>query len=293
MHAEHDTSHAVYTSQDLVQGLPSIAPQSELWSSLDLCTHRNPPQESTKTQKKPVCLEWANASVAVPGQLLGLCLRSIDPSSYLATIPLDVYCMLRSGACAWLSPDMLLQLVVGLSERAGESLPFVLVAAKDDLGMSNVSGPHILQHHHASSVSLQPCCLGCRSRSAYLVTGYGGQQHQCSAQVVFGDERGPCPQCVCLSCVVDFKTPCTPTTSITWTRILFPHISSVALHAFCSRRLVSVLVTLHHSLPTALSDQLVAHAQRLLPPGQQQQQQLSLSAARNFLGDSIIVSRFH
>lgn len=32
-----------------------------------------------------------------------------------------------------------LQLVVGLSERAGESLPFVLVAAKDDLGMSNVS----------------------------------------------------------------------------------------------------------------------------------------------------------
>jgi hypothetical protein len=35
---------------------------------------------------------------------------------------------------------LLLQLVVGLSERAGESLPFVLVAAKDDLGMSNVSG---------------------------------------------------------------------------------------------------------------------------------------------------------
>lgn len=34
-----------------------------------------------------------------------------------------------------------LQVVVGLSERAGESLPFVLVAAKDDLGMSNVSGP--------------------------------------------------------------------------------------------------------------------------------------------------------
>jgi hypothetical protein len=32
-----------------------------------------------------------------------------------------------------------LQLLVGLSERAGESLPFVLVAAKDDLGMSNVS----------------------------------------------------------------------------------------------------------------------------------------------------------
>lgn len=38
-----------------------------------------------------------------------------------------------------LLPLLLLQLVVGLSERAGESLPFVLVAAKDDLGMSNVS----------------------------------------------------------------------------------------------------------------------------------------------------------
>jgi hypothetical protein len=31
------------------------------------------------------------------------------------------------------------QLVVGLSGRAGDSLPFVLIAAKDDLGMSNVS----------------------------------------------------------------------------------------------------------------------------------------------------------
>jgi hypothetical protein len=31
------------------------------------------------------------------------------------------------------------ELVVGLSGRAGESLPFVLIAAKDDLGMSNVS----------------------------------------------------------------------------------------------------------------------------------------------------------
>jgi hypothetical protein len=30
-------------------------------------------------------------------------------------------------------------LVVGLSGRAGDSLPFVLIAAKDDLGMSNVS----------------------------------------------------------------------------------------------------------------------------------------------------------
>jgi hypothetical protein len=31
-------------------------------------------------------------------------------------------------------------LVVGLSGRAGDSLPIVLIAAKDDLGMSNVSG---------------------------------------------------------------------------------------------------------------------------------------------------------
>lgn len=31
-----------------------------------------------------------------------------------------------------------LQLLVSLSERAGESLPVVLVAAKDDLGMSKV-----------------------------------------------------------------------------------------------------------------------------------------------------------
>jgi hypothetical protein len=31
------------------------------------------------------------------------------------------------------------QLLVGLSGRAGDSLPFVLIAAKDDLGMSNVS----------------------------------------------------------------------------------------------------------------------------------------------------------
>ncbi|KAF6252047.1 EF hand associated-domain-containing protein [Scenedesmus sp. NREL 46B-D3] len=33
-----------------------------------------------------------------------------------------------------------LALAVGLSGRAGDSLPFVLIAAKDDLGMSNVSG---------------------------------------------------------------------------------------------------------------------------------------------------------
>lgn len=47
------------------------------------------------------------------------------------------------------------ELVIGLSERAGESLPIVLIAAKDDLGMSNVS---------AATDALEACLLQCNSK---------------------------------------------------------------------------------------------------------------------------------
>lgn len=67
-----------------------------------------------------------------------------------------------------------LQLIVGLSERAGESLPFVLVAAKDDLGMSNVSCAIPSVQLVASSCT--PCIFALQAdvtdASAYACHGY-------------------------------------------------------------------------------------------------------------------------